>query len=165
MEITAILDSVKGKILDAANFTLLQAAYELQAQNIEQFNENNSVHRERSELLQEKIARLEAENQDLTTRLAAATREVRSLEHARGAAELSPAAIEILEQCAKNDTSIFQPHLMAAAVTCGRLQYDAAMEELQDTRLAYLRSDGFEGAVYGLTPAGMKRAMALRENS
>ncbi len=36
MEITAILNEIKGKVLDATHFELLKHAYDLQNQNIHQ---------------------------------------------------------------------------------------------------------------------------------
>ncbi len=55
MEITKILSTIKGKVLDATNYELLSSAYEIQQQNIIQLKENNTSIKENNELLKNKI--------------------------------------------------------------------------------------------------------------
>ena len=55
MDITKILSTIKGKVLDAANYELLANAYDLQQQNIIQLKENNTSIKESNSLLKEKL--------------------------------------------------------------------------------------------------------------
>lgn len=55
MDITKILSTIKGKVLDATNYELLVSAYDLQQQNIIQLKENNSSIKESNTLLKEKL--------------------------------------------------------------------------------------------------------------
>ena len=65
MDISRILNDIKGKALDAAHFDLLKHAYDLQNENIEQLKSNNQALRESNDLLAEKVKRLEKENESL----------------------------------------------------------------------------------------------------
>jgi FtsZ-binding cell division protein ZapB len=60
-----ILDLVKGKVLDAANFEKLKSAYELQENNIEQLKTNNDALKESNGLLREKNQKLVAQIEQL----------------------------------------------------------------------------------------------------
>jgi predicted transcriptional regulator len=55
MDITKILSTIKGKVLDATNYELLVSAYDLQQQNIIQLKENNTSIKESNTLLKEKL--------------------------------------------------------------------------------------------------------------
>lgn len=51
MEITKILQTIKGKVLDATHFELLRNAYELQEKNITQLKSNNEALKESNVLI------------------------------------------------------------------------------------------------------------------
>ena len=44
MDVIAILQTLKGKVLDATHFDMLKHAYELQDQNLKQLKTNNDVY-------------------------------------------------------------------------------------------------------------------------
>lgn len=61
MDIVAILQGLKGKVLDLKDIELLKHTYDLQDQNQKQLKTNNDALRENAELVREKITRLQTE--------------------------------------------------------------------------------------------------------
>jgi len=55
MDAIAILNGVKDKVLDAANYDILKRTYELQNENIKQLETSNTTYKENNEHLQNKL--------------------------------------------------------------------------------------------------------------
>lgn len=80
MDVTSVLQSVKGKVLDAAHFELLKHAYGLQEENITQLKSNNEALKESNLLLQDKIKKLEVQSAELEQKLGEASSTVQRLQ-------------------------------------------------------------------------------------
>lgn len=118
VDIPAILANIKDKVLDATHFELLQHAYDLQNQNVEQLTRNNEALRESNELLKGEVARLKVENESsritiesLKSRLAALPNdselcadEVKILVHLSSCGEYTPTAEAIAASVGLNPT-------------------------------------------------------------
>jgi hypothetical protein len=162
-----ILGDLKGKVLDALHFDLLRQAYELQSQNIEQLKENNAVLRERSDLLKDKsealleeITRLKAKVADLEARVPGDARKY----------EPKGLALKILQSYKKTDSSSLEDRFLLRSISCGRVELEVALRELEDED--FLRAvshqilrlggeDDWGGTTYALSEEGKKLVLIL----
>ncbi len=161
MDIGKILSEIKGKVLDAAHFELLESAYELQNQNIEQLKENNSAIKEKSALLQEKATHLEKENNELKARVEDLESQLANHSGQTEAIKLSEVAVAILRVCIERDITDFYSENMITVISFTRMQTEAAIEELEEKGLVALASVGPDGSNYYVTSEGKKFALEM----
>jgi len=105
MDITAILSSVKGKVLDVHHFDLLKHAYELQNENIEQLKTNNEALKEKLQLLKEEAALLSRENETLTATVKTLRSQLAALSHTEGLCEDETKILRHLASCRHEPTA------------------------------------------------------------
>jgi len=165
MDIIQILSTIKGKVLDAANFELLKTAYGLQNQNIEQLKNNNTALKESNDLLKEKINSLNKDNSTLKERVLILEDELRLKKEDSRSQGLSEVALAILGKCIKHDVTEFNDESMLGSLSpYSRIQVESAIDELEKLQLIYARSimGGFgEGTDYSLTAEGKKAALKI----
>ena len=161
MDIVKILSDLKGKVLDATHFELLQSAYELQNENITQLKENNEAIKETNGFLNEKIERLNSEKIDLQSTVEHLEAKLASIP-AEGEVGLSATAIDILRKCIEQDITDFDLNRIIPQLSYSRLQTEAAIDELEEKDLIQLGSVGMDsGPNYYITPEGKKQALKL----
>lgn len=161
MDIIAILNAIKGKVLDATHFELLQNAYELQNQNIDQLNENNAALKESNDLLKSKVESLVKENGALKSHLSELEGRLAAIRSEVGERDLSEVASAILMKCVENDIANFYSEWMVNAVPFSRLQVEAAIDELEERELIDLGSVDVNGYHYSLTTGGKKYVLQM----
>jgi len=161
VDIIGLLNGIKGKVLDAAHFDILQSAYELQNRNIEQLKENNSALMESNGLLKEKSKRIATENDDLKSKVAELEAQFSAANPGLHASSLSSAAIAILQACKEDDATDFSANQIAYRAKLGHIQCAAAIEELQTVEFAVAISFDIDDTNYGLTPSGKKYVLNM----
>lgn len=147
MDITKILNDIKGKVLDAAHFDMLKRAYDLQQENIAQLKENN-------ELLREANQRLKGENETLKTTNADLVAKLKTLSHTHPG-EFTQVASDVLNLFLHQDTTSIHDEAIVNSLSHGRIKVEAALDELRKANI--LRREGnllYEGFIYYLTETG-----------
>src|SRR3990172_6618028 len=129
MDILGVLQTLKGKVLDATHFELLKHAYKLQNQNLKQLNHNNDALKESNDLLKEKTARLEGELAKLQARVEEL--EADATPSPSPDYTPSPAAAAILKYCLKHDVTDFLADEMMPRLSCSKIEASAAIDELR----------------------------------
>ena len=161
MDVLKILSGLKGKVLDAAHFELLQSAYELQKQNIDQLKENNSAIKESNELLKEKNEQLFSANQILSADI----EELKSKlpkETSPALVNLSESAISILTKCIELDVTNFYDQEFVKNIPYSKVKLEAAIDELEEINFLELGiTNPYAGSKYNLTNPGKKFALQL----
>ena len=155
MDILGILNTIKGKVLDAAHFELLQSAYGLQDENIKQLKENNL-------LLKEKNNDLLQENSHLKQRLAVL--ETQLIKQSTIVQQkLSETAKSILSKCKERDMTSFSEDDMQRSLSYSKMQFETGLDEL--IHLELIRQNiaaSFRGSSeYELTPRGKRLAQEV----
>lgn len=161
MDISKILAGIKGKVLDAANFELLQSAYDLQEQNITQLRQNNDALSESQGILKSKTESLEQENENLRAKIAELETQLAELNPSDNAGGLSKAALSILHYCKRSDSTGFAAELVGHMTELGNIESAAAIDELEKNALAIMSSIGMEGTHYSLTDAGKQYVLKM----
>lgn len=158
VDILGILGSLKGKVLDASHYDLLEHAYKLQQENVTQLRENNAALRESADLLRAELGRakdrvvaLERENTELQTRVLASGPE----------SELSTCALALLRWLVGDDLKAFYDVEAHDAELGSKLETEAAIDELEAAKLIDVGSYGSQGAHYYLTDAGKRFVLTL----
>ncbi len=163
MDVIQILTTIKGKVLDAANFEILKKTYELQNDNIEQLKNNNEALKESNGLLKEKTSGLERDYNNLKVRVKSLEDELRMIKSADSSQKLSEFAEAILRKCIKDDKSEFLDDRMVASFPFSKMQAEAGLDELIKHKLVVQTSVSFMnvGAGFSLTPEGKKLALKI----
>ena len=159
MDILSILQTLKGKVLDAAHFEMLKHAYELQDQNLKQLKGNNEALKESNDLLKDKASRLEGE----VTRLNDVVGELKKkIPTPSSLQEYVPsrAAAAILDQCVAHDITEFLSLELLPRLQCSQIEGKTGIDELREHKILDLASVGARGPRYFLTAAG--RAFVLQ---
>ena len=162
MDIVGILNTIKGKVLDAAHFELLQSAYELQNRNIEQLTSNNSALKESNELLKEKDASLKHENTELKQRLFTLESELKEFRNS-SSTELSDVARSILRMyVTENAGELFEGDFYS--LPFNRVEIDLGVNDLCELdMMVQSRVNMGHGAGFSLTSEGQRRALKLQK--
>ncbi len=161
MDIIGILNSIKGKVLDSANFELIQTAYELQNNNVEQLKENNSAINESNKLLKEQTEQVVIENNQLKSKVAELEAQLTAVSPKDHAADISEAALAILKQCIDQDLTNFYDAEMVNSISFSSMQAEVGIDELLAKQLIDLSSFDAEGKFYCLTEGGKKYAINM----
>jgi len=156
MDILSILSGLKGKVLDAAHFELLQSAYELQNQNISQLKENNAAIKESNSLLTDKNQRLVKENKELE-------KEIDNLKAKipQAGNEVSNVALALLKKCVEIDATDFYVDEMAKLIPYTKMEFEAAIEELEEIKFLEFSINDPSGDNYIITRDGKKYILQL----
>jgi len=164
MDIIKILSTIKGKVLDAEHFEILQHVYELQNQNIEQLKNNNSALKESNNLLKEKNDNLEKENSELKKRIVFLENELTLKKSTELPQKLSEVAEAILRKCMQEDITNFNDKNMIRSLPYSKIEIEAGIDELSHLKLVHLGSVQMMGggANYYLTTEGMKFVLKLQ---
>jgi len=162
MDILGILTGIKGKVIDAAHFDMLQNAYDLQNQNAEQLKSNNDaitesnqLLRERCEKLEMEIGRLTAENADFRVELT---------EGKTGETDYTPTDIplQILTLYRHIDEHLLFDEQVASVLTHSKLEIELAFSELLENNIVSLGIIGDRGTGYFLTTYGKRRVLQIK---
>ena len=157
MDITKILSTIKGKVLDATNFELLANAYDLQQQNITQLKENNTAIKDNNALLKEKL-----EHTEQTIRKQAVKIEELKSQQTIPQETLSDDEVSILRTCIEHDKTDFTESWVQSLTKIGNVKLETALEELcEKDFLSYSHSIMGEESSYYLTTEGKKVALSL----
>ena len=154
MDITNILSSIKGKVLDAKNIELLKHSYDLQNDNIEQLKNNNDALKESNQLLQEKLDRFQKENKSLRATIKQLKEQIPSSSESL---DLSEVAIDILKLYVDRDKTKLYRDETDPSLSHGQIQIEAAIDEL--TNADIIHTIGFSpnrGPRWSLTKFGRK---------
>lgn len=162
MEISKILAGIKGKVLDAANFELLQSAYELQENNLSQLKQNNEAITESQGLLKEKSAQLEKENESLRAKVAELEAQLAAANPDGDNGGLSKAAISILQMLIENDSTRFIGERVSGITGLTNIESAAAIDELEENGLARATAGTYEGVEYSLTDSGKRYVLKMQ---
>ncbi len=156
MDIAGILGGLKDKVLDAAHFELLKNAYQLQEQNIDQLKSNNEAHKERVNLLHEKIEHLEKERDELAAEAGRLRQELTAVQPAADdGGAVSDEAAAVLVVYATKDATTLDDNVILQAVEFGNIELEAAISELVARDVLRLGSIAMGGAArYSLTDQG-----------
>lgn len=153
MDILGILQTLKGKVLDATHFELLKRAYELQDENLKQLKSNNEALKESNDLVKEKMGHLEAEVARLRGTIEELEKKVPTAAPVSGYAP-SRAAAAILEQYVKNDETRLYDEQLFQLIRLSKIEIKAGLDELQMHKLVDFGSVSINGASYYLTHEG-----------
>lgn len=162
MDITSILQGIKGKVLDAAHFDLLKHAYELQEQNINQLKSNNEAIKESNLLIQEK-------NKHISGEMVALESRIQELEEALAKAQVpetalnepSSVALAVLGKFKERDVTDMYQHQIAHLLPHTNIEVESALDELSELELISFGSVSYENGVnYYLTGKGKKFLLA-----
>ena len=156
MDILNILDTVKGKVLDASHFDMLKHAYELQDQNIVQLRDNNDALRKTNELLKQRIKELNDENTILKETIRKYKNKTKSLPRTLLTDNFSEIAINILELYISNNTKELWEKFIIRSLPFSKIQVQAGLDELCRAELiASYSFDPLHGKEYSLTEKGV----------
>jgi chromosome segregation ATPase len=154
MDITSILSGLKGTVLDAKNFAILEAAYKLQQENIEQLKTNNAALAENLQLLRERLQDLRDEMTQISSTnhrlesdnaaLKEAYEEALAARQPRPRYEPSPVAWDVLEAFEKRDVDYLREETLIPEVKHSRITILAALDELRSKNLIGTKAGGFE---------------------
>ncbi len=156
MDILSILSGLKGKVLDAAHFELLQSAYELQSQNISQLKENNAAIKESNSLLTDKNQRLTKENKELEEKINHLNEKI-----PQAGNEVSSVALALLKKCVEIDVTDFYVDEMLELIPYSKMQFEAAIEELEEIKFLEFSINDPSGDNYIVTKDGKKYILQL----
>ncbi len=156
MDILSILSGLKGKVLDAAHFELLQSAYELQSQNISQLKENNAAIKESNVLLTDKIKQLTNENKELQDKLENLKSRIPQADN-----EVSNIAMALLKKCSEIDATDFYVDQMIDLIPYTKMQFEAAIEELEEIKYLEFSINDQSGDNYRITRDGKKYVLQI----
>jgi DNA-binding PadR family transcriptional regulator len=155
MDIINILDTVKGKVLDASHLDLLKHAYELQNQNILQLKDSIDALRESNELLKQKIKELYDENKTLKETIKKYNNKTKPLPQTSLIDDFSEIAVNILELFNSNDTTELWEKFIIRALPFSEKQVKKGLDELCSAGLiASYSYDPSHGKEYSLTEKG-----------
>jgi len=156
MDILSILSGLKGKVLDATHFELLQSAYELQNQNISQLKENNAAIKESNVLLTDKIQQLTKQNNKLQDDIDNLKEKIPQVEN-----EVSNVALALLKKCVEIDATDFYVDEMADLIPYTKMQFEAAIDELEEIKLLEFSINDPSGDNYIITRDGKKYILQM----
>lgn len=153
MGVLDILSDVKGKVLDSVHFDMLESAYQLQEENILQLKSNNEALKENNGLLKEKVTDLQSQLKNLSAEIEP-LRELKLKEDLSND-ELSANAKTIIELFIETDSTSLDENFMIQKLPFGKIEFSAAMRELEAFDIAEWGSASFDGGLsYHLTDAG-----------
>ena len=161
MNITEILNSVKGKVLDVAHFDLLKHAYELQEENIKQLKTNNEALKESKDLLLKNIQNLEDENKELRASNAQLKKEIPEVKPDSSFPELSEVADSILQLYLREDkTEMYNGQIVKGlSSSFNRIQVESGIDDLIKAKLIYFAGGSLDDSIgncYFLDSLGKK---------
>ena len=107
MDIVKILGGIKGKVLDAAHYELLENAYGLQNQNIQQLKANNDAIKENNLLLKSKLEELLSDNKTLHAQIEEYKLKLSSLSKESVNKAISEVGNALLTYCLEDDATEF----------------------------------------------------------
>ena len=162
MDITSILQGIKGKVLDAAHFDLLKHAYELQEQNISQLKSNNEAIKESNLLIQEKNKHILGEKAALESRVQELEATLAKFQTTKTASsELSAVALAVLNKFKERDVTDMYQRQLTNLVPHTKIEVESALDELSELELLSFGSVSYENGVnYYLTGKGKKFLLA-----
>lgn len=156
MDITKILGTIKGKVIDEYHFNLLKHAYELQNENIVKLEANNDALKESNDLLKQKIRELNDENAILKETIKEYKNQIRSIPQASLRDDISEIAINILELYISNDTTELWEKFIMRSLPFSKIQVQEGLDELCRAELISSYSfDPSHGKEYSLTEKGV----------
>jgi len=161
MDIFGILTSIKGKVLDAANFDILRSAYVLQNQNIEQLKSNNEAITENNQLLRERCAKLEEEIVRLKAENANLHSEQDNGNTAKNDYTPTGISLQILQLYQKVDKSLLFDEQVASMIKHSKLEIEVAFSELSENKIVSWGIVGDRGIGYYLTTHGKRLVLNL----
>jgi predicted transcriptional regulator len=164
MDVIKLLKRIKGKVLNKEHYELLRQAYELQEQKLAFIQTVNKTLGENSDLLKEKIKRLEHEIGQLQLYLTEKEVNSGSVEFAgpeKHILEISDITIAILQECLRRDMAEFTADEMSDYLRYEQSKVEAAIAELVESGLISEGKSGQTGTVYGLTDTGRNYAKTL----
>lgn len=152
MDIIKLLQGLKGKVLDAAHFELLEHAYKLQEENIKQLRTNNDALRESNALISEELTRLRAERESMNGELIHVKTPVKNDNY-----ELSEFAEHILSLYEESDAiKLFESDILEGSKLTA-IQTQSGITELQEYGLISYAIPKAGGNLYALQPMGKER--------
>lgn len=135
MNISKLLSDLKGKVLDVKHLELLNHAYEIQEKNICQLKTNNSAISDNNNLLKEKIKFLENEIKKLALENKELLAKTLEQDDAEEKIILSDSAVKVLQKIIDEDVTEFYQNAMIKSINMGRIETQAALDELSDKEL------------------------------
>jgi len=154
MDIVNILNSMKDKVLDEANYECLKNIFERQASNITQLKENNATLRDTVEKLQTKKNHLKKEHETLMLKVSQLEEQVSSGNPSAKPTELSEVEREVLESCLDSGIKGFCSEDMHASLPFSRMKIAMAIGALEQKEIIHLSSISADGSHYELTESG-----------
>ncbi len=152
MDISKLLQSLKGKVLDAAHFELLVRAYKLQEENIKQLKTNNDALKESNALISDKLTRLRSERESLSGELS----HIKTLTPSENI-NLSEFAEHVLGLYVEKDgIDMFERDILGSSKLT-TIQSQHAITELQEQGLISYAIPKAGGNLYVLQPRGKER--------
>ena len=169
MDAIAILNGVKDRVLDAANYDILKRTYELQNENIKQLETSNTTYKENNEHLKNKLDELKKEIDSLKQTVADLNQKVSQLDRDTNSSELSSIAAEILDIYRESDETKLNDKKQIIPILSSKyskIQIKSALDELQKfdilVTIAITQIAGFDtGSEYILTEQGKKHIAAM----
>jgi len=161
VDILGILGTLKGKVLDASHYDLLEHAYRLQQENVTQLKENNAALRESNGLLREDLLKSKDQLAALERELAALREKIQAVARDEKPIDLSEKARAILLWMVKHDLSSFYDSQLHQARLGSKLEIETAIDELEAAKLIDVSGYGSTGTHYFLTDAGKRFVLTM----
>ncbi len=150
MDISKILQSLKGKVLDATHFDLLKHAYELQEENIKQLKTNNEALKESHRILSDKVLALEIEQENLENEVS----EIHKTLPKHEKKELSKFAKCVLDVYIKHDTTALFRDKIVQNSGLKNIEAEAGIAELVEIKHLFRAQRRAGGLYYQLSSTG-----------
>lgn len=160
MDFLEILNTFKGKVIDAFHFELLQNAYKLQNQNIEQLTGLNNTLKENNTLLENKSKNLTEENIKIKSLLLKLQEELDMIRLESDVKNVTDVASAILAEYQKQDVTKLYSNQILAVVSFSKLEIECAIDELIKHKFIRGSHSGI-GSCYYLTPVGIKYVLEM----
>ena len=164
MDIVNILNSMKDKVLDEANYECLKNIFEKQGSNITQLKENNATLRDTVEQLQAKKNHLKKENETLILKISQLEDQISSVKPSAIPTELSEVEREILESCLDSGIEGFCSEDMHASLPFSRMKIAMAIGALEQKEIIHLNSISADGSHYELSDSGKYYLSRIEKN-
>ena|ERR1043166_2645533 len=151
MDIIGMLTGLKDKVLDAAHYEILRAAYELQNDSIDQLKTNNEALRESNGLLRERATALETELKAVRHELLQA-----KLHAPVAPSDYKPKGVAqaILKCYQKSGKTTHYDTEFKREIKCSDIELSAAIRELRESKIIESPGGDSNGTSYRLERAG-----------
>ncbi len=153
MDISKILQNLKGKVLDATHFDLLKHAYELQEENIKQLRTNNDALKESHKLMAAKMATLESEHTNLEAEISVIQKALPEPKEI----ELSEYAEEVLRVFRSVDSTQLMDIVIVGKSGLNNIQAESGIAELQEANYMFRGYKRVGGTLFKLNSSGKQR--------